>query len=499
MHKFFVFFVLLVGCTNPVTPTISEINNVTPRVAQTGDSVILRGKGFVAGSNVSIGTSNAAIISSTTTELIVTMPNLPIGEYDLVLRQPNGTETRVAGPAVLGADNTDLVAREIIVTGVFTQSEISSIASSNGYQVLQLNSTSIGDMPSCNRSYAALRDTRGRSTSTAINELQAALQIINPAYEANPRSILAGSQTTSTKVYPQGTIPIPTPSPTDINLANIKVAILDSGVSGHPSLGTLETGHNLTNFDNPADPRAIATDVSDLGIYGNSTTGHGTGVAALISASSIGLSTGYAVGTPIQPIKVCQTTNNKNQCDGMDVVLGICQAVARGTNIINLSLGGKQPFRALKQVLLETSNKGISIIAAAGNNGIQNNPPANYPAAYALEIPGLIAVAATENNGTNWVGSSYSTPGNYVTIAAPGTNETAIVTDNGVAGYGTATLEGTSFATPIVSAAVARVKAKNPTWTPAQIKSRLENTAQSIPCEKNKCGAGLLDITAAVQ
>jgi hypothetical protein len=483
----------LVACNAP-SPVLLEVE---PRVASAGDLIRLRGNNLPNGSSVQIGAQSASLVSSSRSEILVQMPNLPIGEYSLRL-VGTGIDVTVAGPAVLGADNTDVVAREVLVTGTFSRPEIENLASSTGFVVLSFSSTNLGSMPSCNRNYAGLRDTQGRSTSAAINELQTALRALNPTYEANPRSILAGSQRHVATVQPQN-LPIPAPSPEDINLANIKVAVLDSGVSSHPSLTSLQSGNNLTDFDNPADPRVKASDVSDLGIYANTPMGHGTGVAALIAGSSLGLGKGYAVGTPIVPIKVCQTSNGKNRCDGLDVVLGICQAVDSGADIINLSLGGKQPFRALKQVLTETANRGISIVAAAGNNGLDTNPPANYPAAYALEVPGLIAVAATEQNGLDWVGSGYSTPGAYVTLGAPGANETAVVTDNGVAGYGLAVLEGTSFATPIVSAAVARVKAKNPTWTPSQIKTHLENTAQAIACAKSKCGAGLLDIPKAVQ
>jgi hypothetical protein len=498
-------FLCLVACNTP-TP---QVFLVEPRIARVGEIVRVRGSNLPTGSSIQIGSVNASIVSSSSSEIAVQMPTLPIGEYDLRI-VGSGIDQSLPGPAILGADDTDVVAREVLATGTFSRSELEALALNSGFVVLSFHSTSLGSLPSCNRNFASLRDTQNRSTSAAINDLQTALHALNPSYEANPRSILAGSQVYS-QVYSQAysqahiarpqpqNLPIPIPAPSDVNLANIKVAVLDSGVSSHPSLATLQAGHNLTNFDNPADPRAIQNDVSDLGIYANTPMGHGTGVAALIAGSSLGLGTGYAVGVPILPIKVCQTTQGKNRCDGLDVVLGICQAVDNGANIINLSLGGRQPFRALKQVLLETSSRGISVVAAAGNSGLEANPSANYPAAYALEVPGLIAVAATEQNGADWVGSGYSTPGAYVTIAAPGANQTATVTDSGIGGYGLAVLEGTSFATPIVSAAVARVKAKDPTKTPSQIKAHLENTAQTIVCTKNKCGAGLLDIGKAAQ
>jgi uncharacterized protein (TIGR03437 family) len=69
-----------------------------------------------------------------------------------------------------------------------------------------------------------------------------------------------------------------------------------------------------------------------------------------------------------------------------------------------------------------------------------------------------------------------------------------------------AAAEGTSFSAPLVAGAAALVKQKNPTWTPAQIKSALVNTAkQDVVTDDSGnivdvewLGAGKLDAGAAV-
>jgi uncharacterized protein (TIGR03437 family) len=69
-----------------------------------------------------------------------------------------------------------------------------------------------------------------------------------------------------------------------------------------------------------------------------------------------------------------------------------------------------------------------------------------------------------------------------------------------------ASAEGTSFSTPLVAGAAALVKQKHPTWTPAQIKSALVNTAkQDVTVDDSGnlvdvewLGAGKLDAGAAV-
>ena len=69
-----------------------------------------------------------------------------------------------------------------------------------------------------------------------------------------------------------------------------------------------------------------------------------------------------------------------------------------------------------------------------------------------------------------------------------------------------ASADGTSFASPMVAGAAALVKQKNPSWTPAQIRSALINTAsQDVTLDDSGdtvdaqwIGAGKLDAGAAV-
>ncbi len=96
-------------------------------------------------------------------------------------------------------------------------------------------------------------------------------------------------------------------------------------------------------------------------------------------------------------------------------------------------------------------------------------------------------------------------------LVAPGTNiymaaETFDPLGDLYSANGYAVADGTSFATPIVSGAAALVKQKHPTFTAAQIKSALVNTAsQSVvtddsgnPVSVQSLGGGLLDAGAAV-
>jgi subtilisin family serine protease len=197
-------------------------------------------------------------------------------------------------------------------------------------------------------------------------------------------------------------------------------------------------------------------------------------------------------------VKVC---TKDNKCLGSDVIAGLCYAINQKVPVMNLSFGGDTPSHSLQRVL-ETANKqGITVVAAAGNDG--DSAPAHYPAAYSSSIDGLIAVgsATPTRVSANWTGSAFSIPGAWVDLVAPGqTVYTATVNPGStfeVFGYGN--LEGTSFAAPWVSATAVMLKGLHPDWNPTQIKTQIVKTAKLLSCSSDiKCGAGLLNMADAV-
>ena len=506
---------VLVACSDPApklgAPTIST---VFPRVAALGGTVTIQGSHFDPSASVKIGQTSVSVVSGTANELQVTMPNLEIGEYTVTVSNPDAQTDTKPGPAVIGTDDLDVVAHQALVTlevGT-TQAQASTIATANGFEIVEFIAAPNGVFGVCGQARAVFKDTQKRSTSEAINALQIILSSLNPQYQADPRGIFGGSEIQSIDATQTRAVPVPISLPP--NLSSVKVAVLDTGVSDHPTFSAnpgssvLLPGRNFSNIDNPDDAREILADVSDLGLYTGAIMGHGTGVAALIGARSSSTpalsvssdSFGIASGVQILPIKVCSSQNTRNICYGSDVIQGVCQAISQGANVINLSLGGRQAFRALKNVLLEAANQGIVIVAAAGNQGEQTPTPTHYPAAYSLEIPGLIAVASAKLNGKNWQGSSFSTPGTWVSLAAPGEQiSTAVVKDRGIAGYDYAILDGTSFAAPQVAATAAILRAMHNNWTPAQIKTRLLERVTLTICAREKCGAGVLNVNQAIQ
>lgn len=288
-------------------------------------------------------------------------------------------------------------------------------------------------------------------------------------------------------------------------------------------------------------PRGCTEQDSITGDYlAQDSSWHGTEVAGLIAAAAnngIGIA-GAAHGARVLPVRVL------GKCGGYDSDIqagiywaaGIEQGGLRGSTtparVINLSLGGTGACStAYQQAISTVIAQGVVVVAAAGNStGRSVGTPAN--------CSGVIAVAGLRHAGTK-VG--FSDLGPQIAIAAPGGNcvsEKAgepclyplLTTTNlglfgpGPNGYSDSfrITVGTSFATPLVSATAAMVLALRPEWGATEVRQILQSSARPFPpvssdpkvatchapdfrnqlechCTTALCGAGMLDVDAALQ
>jgi thermitase len=201
----------------------------------------------------------------------------------------------------------------------------------------------------------------------------------------------------------------------------ITVAVVDSGIcADHPDLdGVLVTGWDFVEDDNSPDDEM----------------GHGCGVAGVIAAipnNGIGVA-GVSPVVEVMPLRVLDKFGVGTQSN---IAAAIVFAADRRVDIINLSLASPNPSQTVEDAVNYAIGKGVTVIAAAGNNGSEG---AWYPAA----LPNVISVGAIDQSEER---SSFSNFGANVDIYAPGRNiYTTSVTNN----YQTMT--GTSFAAPLVS------------------------------------------------
>lgn len=253
--------------------------------------------------------------------------------------------------------------------------------------------------------------------------------------------------------------------------ASVVVAVIDSGVFGsHPDLkAKLVPGWNFV--DDSADTDDIL--------------GHGTAVAGTLAAASnngIGVA-GVSWASLIMPLGVVDANDSAAYSH---VAAAIEYAADHGARVINISVGGPHPSSTLQEAVDYAWKKGVVIFSSAMN---ESTTALYYPAACAH----VVAVSATDSNDHL---ADFSNYGNWIALAAPGTN--ILTTMNG-GGYGLWT--GTSFASPIVAGVAALCLAANPSLTNAALVSLLEQTADDIgaPGYDSSFGWGRINAYRAVR
>ncbi|WP_194174957.1 S8 family serine peptidase [Desulfofundulus thermobenzoicus] len=232
--------------------------------------------------------------------------------------------------------------------------------------------------------------------------------------------------------------------------------------------------------------------------------GHGTAVSGVIAAAT-GNATGIAGTAGRQNVQILplRVFNLDGQADTYLVSQAIYHAVDCGAQVVNLSLGGPQYSQALADAVDYARERGVVVVAAAGNHEEGENDAVSYPAAF----PGVIAVAASD--GGDLV-ASFSNHGPEVMVAAPGVDilTTDIRYGGGGGGGGMTVLttdvlypnytpvSGTSLATPFVSAAAAIIKSQLPGAGPDQVAEMIKKGVVDIgpPGRDDYAGYGRLDL-----
>lgn len=236
--------------------------------------------------------------------------------------------------------------------------------------------------------------------------------------------------------------------------------------------------------------------------------GHGTHCAGNVGTLNnnggglCGVAGGWGNGTA-QPggngIKVMALRIGYHTFIGLGVILmdaaaeAMYYAADNGARIASCSWGSSESGGMPAAVDYFLAHGGL-VFHAAGND---NNDDPDY-----LDNRGdCISVAATDSNDHK---ADFSNYGTWVDISAPGTQIWSLVHNyNDDEHDYIAAMGGTSMSTPMAAGVAALIWSQNPTWTAAQVRQRLYDTADDIednlsPTHKGKMGAGRINAWNAV-
>jgi subtilisin family serine protease len=248
--------------------------------------------------------------------------------------------------------------------------------------------------------------------------------------------------------------------------ANVPIAVIDSEIDAtHPDL----EGAVTQRFDAVGAPEKPHP--------------HGTGMAGAIAAHQRLL--GIAPGARLLAVHAFSSDAAKAESTTFNILKGIDWSVRQGARIINMSFAGPRD-PSIDRALKAAYDKGVVLIAAAGNAG-PKSPPL-FPGA----DPNVIAVTATDVDDTLFAGANR---GKYISVAAPGVD---ILVPAPASSYQLTT--GTSVAAAHVSGVVALMLEQHPDVDAQTVLEVLTASATRIGANKRneELGWGLIDPLAAL-
>lgn len=293
----------------------------------------------------------------------------------------------------------------------------------------------------------------------------------------------------------------------------VTIAVLDDGAyEQHPDLAP----RVKASFDASSPNAPGGLDVlGSAPVVPAGVEGHGTHVAGTIigpGTQSNGRYKGVAPDASFVDVKVFNAPNRTSSeivLRGLDWVVSNMERF--DIRIASMSIGGaaSDGQDALSKAVDVAVDKGLIVVAAAGNNG---------PKAQTIGSPGAaekaITVGAVDKKKAI---ASYSSRGPTKDgrpkpeIVAPGSAITSTVPPSSTSGVGTllrgqttvyyGELTGTSMAAPHVSGVVALMLEVNPDLTPFEVKQILVATAQDLGAKgrDNETGYGFVNAIAATR
>lgn len=217
------------------------------------------------------------------------------------------------------------------------------------------------------------------------------------------------------------------------------------------------------NPRHPALRRARVNYTTLIGDAAPSPADHGTAVAALIVGEDpTGALAGFARGAELHAVAVFSRQDARDESSVERIVQALDLLVSRDVRLINISIAGPRS-PALQRAISAAAARGVVMVAASGNDGVQQ-------VAFPAEAREVIAVTAVDSIKRRYRLANF---GYEIEFSAPGVDVYTALANGG--GYGS----GTSFATPIVTALIAREMARGVAGD-STLRARLRAGAEAL-------------------
>jgi subtilisin family serine protease len=305
----------------------------------------------------------------------------------------------------------------------------------------------------------------GRSARSAVSELEGVVASVQPNYvfslQEDPAHAVGGTQGDPAQ-YVLSKLQIDQAHQIATG-KDVPVAVIDSEIDvAHPDIN----GTTVKSFD------ALGGDLKPQQ--------HGTAMAGAII--SHGKLEGIAPGAELL---AARAFDDQSSGTSFAIYKSVQWAADNGARVINMSFTGP-PDPTMHRLLAAAYQKGIVLVAAAGNGGPKAAPL--YPGA----DPDVIAVTATDDNDGLFDAANR---GQYIAVAAPGVQILALAPADA---YTLAT--GTSVAAAHVSGVAALLLQHEPGLKPSDIRAILATTAKPLGVAEDHVdfGAGLVNAYRAV-
>lgn len=254
-----------------------------------------------------------------------------------------------------------------------------------------------------------------------------------------------------------------------------KVCVVDTGIDyKHSDLKVAGGWNAITKTDDFMDDHGHGTHVS----------GTIAGQGQVLARTTI---TGVSPEAELYGVKVLDAQGSGTFDD---VIAGMQWCVQNKMDVASMSLGADQGNESLKAAVDAMVQGNVVLVAAAGNSGDDGSggDTVGFPAGY----PGAIAVAASDKADAV---AYFSSRGKAVAVIAPGVNVLSLAPAGG-----TATMDGTSMATPHVSGLAALLISAKHLHGYAAVRAALLKAATPLPgAPATQQGKGMIDAAKLVR